>query len=128
MRYLTLAEILEIHKSVIHQSGGSAGILNVGALESATAQPRMAFGGKELYPSLAEKAAALGYSIIQNHPFIDGNKRVGHAAMETYLVMNGHQITAPIEDQYSVILRVAAGEIKREDFTAWLRERIASTT
>ena len=71
MRYLTLSEALELHRRVVGQSGGALGILNLGALESALAQPRMTFGGKELYPFIEEKAAALGHSLIQNHPVVD---------------------------------------------------------
>ncbi len=93
-------------------------------LESALAQPRMTFGGEDLYPSLVEKAAALGFSLVMNHPFVDGNKRVGHAAMETFLVLNGYEIQASVDDQEEVILRLAAGELDRPTFTAWLRERL----
>ena len=71
-------------RRIIGQSGGALGILNLSALESALAQPRMTFGGKELYPSIIDKASALGYSSIQNHPFLDGNKRTGHAAMGSF--------------------------------------------
>ena len=89
-------------------------------LESALAQPRMTFGGQELYPSLADKAAALGFSLVCNHPFIDGNKRVGHAAMETFLVLNGWELAAGVDEQEQVILRLAAGSLPREEFTAWV--------
>jgi death-on-curing protein len=75
MRYLTIAEVLETYQRVMQQTGGLVGIRDLGALESAIAQPYMTFGGNELYPSLAEKAAALGFSLIQNHPFADGIKR-----------------------------------------------------
>lgn len=78
--YLTLIEVLELHRKILEQSGGTAGIRDIGLLESAITQPRMMFGGEDLYPSLLEKAAALGFSIIMNHPFVDGNKRTGHAA------------------------------------------------
>lgn len=88
MRYLTLREILEIYQRVMQQSGGLVGIRDLGALESAVAQPRMTFGGAELYPTLVEKAASLGFSLIQNHPFVDGNKRTAHATLETFLVLN----------------------------------------
>jgi len=81
MRYLTLDEVLELHRRIIKQSSGSAGITNQGTLESALAQPRMTFGGEELYPTIVGKASALGFSLIKNHPFIDGNKRIGHAPM-----------------------------------------------
>ena len=126
MRYLTLSEALELHDRVIAQSGGALGILNLGALESALAQPRMTFGGKELYSSVVEKATALGYSLIQNHPFLDGNKRTGHAAMEVFLFLNGFEITASVDEQERAILQVASGEIDREAFTAWLRDHVAT--
>lgn len=80
------------------QSGGAVGVLNLPALESALAQPRMTFGGEDLYPTLVEKAAALGHSLIANHPFVDGNKRTGHAAMEVFLMVNGCEIQASVKD------------------------------
>ncbi len=89
MRYLALDEILELYRRIIEQTGGSSGIRDAGALESAVAQPRMTFGGEDLYPTIIEKASALGFSLINNHPFIDGNKRLGHAAIETFLVAAG---------------------------------------
>jgi death-on-curing protein len=92
IRYLTLEEVLELHRLALEQSGGLDGVRELGGLESAVAQPQMAFGGQELYPSLAEKAAALGFSLVCNHPFMDGNKRIGHAAMETFLVLNGWEL------------------------------------
>lgn len=120
MRYLTLNQVLQLHEHVIAQSGGSAGIRELGGVESAIAQPRMTFGGNELYPTLAEKAAALGFSIIQNHPFIDGNKRTGHAAMEIFLLLNGFEIDASVDEQEQVILQVASGQRNRSEFTDWV--------
>jgi death-on-curing protein len=124
MHYLSLAEVLELHRQIIEQSGGARGLLDLRALESALAQPRMTFDGAELYPSIVEKASALGFSVIKNHPFVDGNKRTGHAAMETFLVLNGYEIRASVDDQEQVILRVAAGEMARQEFTAWLRAHV----
>lgn len=124
MRYLTIDEVLEIYSRVMQQAGGTVGVRDIGALESAVAQPRMTFDGEELYPTIVEKASTLGFSLIQNHPFIDGNKRTGHAAMETFLVLNGHEITATIDEQVKIILQVAASEVKREVFTEWLRAHI----
>jgi len=124
MRYLTLSEVLELHRHLIQTFGGADGIRDIGGLESAIAQPRMTFGGEELYPTIIEKSVAIGYSIIKNHPFVDGNKRVGHAAMEVFLVLNGHEITAQVDEQEKVILRVASGEISREELEDWLRANI----
>lgn len=124
MRYLTLSEVLEIYRRVIQQSGGTMGIRDLGALESAIAQPRMTFGGEELYPTLVEKAAALAFLLIQNHPFVDGNKRTAHAAMETFLVLNGCEIGATVDEQEQVILQVASREMERNAFTDWLRIHI----
>ena len=120
MRYLTLNELLQLHRHLIEQSGGSTGIHSMGALESALAQPHMTFGGQDLYPTLVEKAAALGFSLIRNHPFVDGNKRVGHAAMEVFLILNGYEIDASVDEQEQIILQLAAGKLERKAFTEWL--------
>ncbi|WP_256874969.1 type II toxin-antitoxin system death-on-curing family toxin [Nostoc sp. C052] len=109
--------VLELYHRIVEQSGGSAGISNMGGLESAIAQPQMTFAGEELYPTIAEKASALGFSLIKNHPFIDGNKRVGHAAMEVFLVLNSFEINATVDKQEQVILQVASGELGRDEFT-----------
>jgi death-on-curing protein len=124
MRYLTVEEVLELHRLALEQSGGLAGVRDLGGLDSALAQPQMAFGGQELYPSLADKAAALGFSLVCNHPFVDGNKRVGHAAMETFLVLNGWELVAGVDEQEQVILRLAAGTLPRDEFTAWVQSHL----
>src|SRR5439155_24803806 len=96
------------------------------ALESAVAQPHMTFGGEELYPTVVEKASALGFSLVMNmnHPFVDGNKRIGHAAMETFLVLNGFEINASVDEQERVISQLAASELDRDEFTKWLHVHI----
>jgi death-on-curing protein len=127
MRHLALAEMLALHRMVIEQAGGSSGLRDLGALESAVAQPRMTFDGADLYPSLIEKAAALCFSLVKNHPFVDGNKRVGHAAMETLLVLNGCEIDASTDEQERLVLSLAAGQLSREDLVEWLREHIRAT-
>jgi death on curing protein len=124
MRYLTLEEILSLHAKVLIQSGGSPGLRDRGALESAVAQPEMSFGGEDLYPTIAEKAGALGHSLIQNHCFVDGNKRVGHAAMEVFLVLNGYEIEATIDEQEQIVMGVASGQIYRAAFSEWLKQHI----
>lgn len=124
MRYLTVGEVLEIYSQVMRQSGGGVGILDLGALESAVAQPRMTFNGEELYPTIVEKASALGFSLIQNHPFVDGNKRAGHAAMESFLMFNGYEISASVDEQVEIILGVASGKVERVAFTEWLKNHV----
>ncbi len=124
MRYISLSEVLELHQRIIEESGGSTGLRDLGGLESAIAQPHMTFGGRDLYPTLIEKAAALCFSLVQNHPFIDGNKRVGHAAMEIMLILNGYEIYASVDDQEQIILGLASGDISRDKLIEWLTAHI----
>jgi len=124
MRYLTIEEVLELHRLTLEQAGGGEGVRDLGSLESAVAQPHMTFGGQELYPTVLEKAVALAFSLIKNHPFVDGNKRVGHAAMETFLVLNGYELNAGVDEQERVILGVAAGTVGREEFAEWVQAHL----
>lgn len=128
MKNLTAEQVIETHRHLIDQTGGSHGIRDQGAIESSVAQPQMSFGGQDLYPTITEKAAALGFSLIQNHPFVDGNKRVGHAAMEMFLFLNGHEIQATLDEQEKMILGVAAGKVSREAFVAWIQDNIHDAT
>ena len=124
MRFLTLGEVLALHRRIAAESGGGRGVRDLGALESAVAQPRMTFDGRELYATLPEKAAALGFSLISNHPFVDGNKRTGHAALELMLILNGFELVASVDSAEQKILQVAAGEATREDLLAWISDHI----
>ncbi len=124
MQLLTLEQIVTLHQRIIDQSGGARGIRNQAGLESALAQPRLSYANQELYPTFIEKVAALGFSLLNNHPFVDGNKRIGHAAMEVTLLMNGYEIQANVDDQESVILAVAASNMTRQAFLAWLQGHI----
>ncbi len=124
MRYLNLIEVLELHRLILEQSGGLGGVRELGGLESALAQPRMTFGGQELYATLIAKAAALGFSLVSNHPFVDGNKRIGHATMETFLVLNGEELNTDVDEQEQTILQLAAGKLSREDFTGWVTSHL----
>ena len=127
IRYLTLIEVLELHRRILEQSGGALSIRDMGLLESAIAQPRMTFGGEDLYPSLLEKAAALGFSIIMNHPFVDGNKRTGHAATETFLVLNGLEINASVDEQERMVMAIASSKQEREVFVEWLQQNTTAS-
>ena len=124
MRYLTLGEVVELQRLLLQATGGAPGIRDFGALESAVAQPKATFGGVYLYPTLIEKGAALCLALVQGHPFVDGNKRVGHAAMETFLVLNGTEIDAPIDEQERLMLDLAAGRLDRSQLTDWLRQHL----
>lgn len=124
MRHLSLAEVLELHQRVLEQTGGVSGVRDLGGLKSALGQPWMTFGGEDLYRDLPAKAAALGFSLIQNHPFVDGNKRTGHAALEAFLMLNGFELAATIDDAEGVVLAIATGQLTRDGLAEWVRNRI----
>lgn len=128
MRYLSLREILELHDKLIEVTGGARGIRDIRALESAINQPRLTFNWSDLYPDILAKAAALCFFLVMNHPFVDGNKRIGHAAMETFLILNGFEIEASIDEQEKIILDLASGRLSREEFTAWLNKHVIHIT
>ena len=121
MRFLSIVEVLDLHERLLADSGGAPGVRDLGALESAVSQPHATFGGLDLYPDLVTKAAALCYSLIMNHAFVDGNKRVGHAAMETFLVLNGCELQCGVDEQEQIVLQLAAGDLSRNAFTEWVR-------
>lgn len=84
----------------------------------------MTFGGVDRYPSLADKTTAYLFSIVMNHAFVDGNKRIGHAAAETFLVLNGYELDAAIDDAERTILELAAGGLTREQLREWVNDHI----
>ena len=124
MRYLTLGEVLELHRRIVKQSGGAEGVRELGGIQSALAQPQMTFAGQELYPTIESKAATICFSLVMNHPFVDGNKRIGHAAMETFLVLNGFELRADVDDAERLLLRLAAGQLTRDEFLDWISAHI----
>jgi death-on-curing protein len=128
MRYLSLSEILELHERIISSSGGSHGIRDIKTLESSINQPRQTFNQNDLYPDTVSKAAALCFFLAKNHPFIDGNKRVGHAAMETFLILNGYEITAGVDEQEQIILELVSGNTTLQKFTEWLNNHKSHIT
>lgn len=125
IRYLSLKDVLELHRLVLRQTGGLDGVRDFGGLESAIAQPHMSFGGHDLYPCLPTKAAALGFSLVSNHPFLDGNKRVGHLAMEMFLVLNGQELMAGVDEQEGIMTRLASGDLSREELAEWVRSKMS---
>lgn len=128
MRYLSISDILEIHDRIISTSGGLRGIRNLNSLESAINQPRQTFDQKDLYPDIITKASALCFSLVLNLPFIDGNKRVGHAAMEIFLVLNGYEIISNVDEQEHLMLELAAGKTSRSSFLEWFKNHIRHIT
>lgn len=124
IRYLTVREVLRLHRLVLEQSGGSEGIRDRGALESAVAQPMATFGGEDLYDTISKKATALAYSLVRNHAFVDGNKRIGHAAMEVFVTLNGFTIIADVDEQEEVFLSLADGSLTREELIEWVEAHL----
>lgn len=126
MRYLNVPEVLTIYAEIVSASRVErADIQNVNGLESALAQPQQTFDGSDLYPSIEEKAAALLYSLCQNHPFTDGNKRCAFIATRTFLRLNGFDIDS--SDDYVVaefMYAVARGEIPTSKIAEWVKERL----
>ena len=128
MERLSFSELLTLHEAIIAQSGGSRGVRDEQLLRSALDQPFQTFSHQDLYPTITHKAAVLGFSLINNHGFVDGNKRIGHAAMETFLLMNGYEIHAGEDEQEAIVLAVAASEMKLDRFTDWLMEVVSVIT
>jgi len=121
--YLSLDQILALHKAQIDEYGGAHGVRERGGLESAIARPRMTFGGEDLYPGIADKGAALWHSLVMNHPFVDGNKRIGAMAAEFFLGLNGIDLLAGDEELVDTTMAVARGEMSAEALAIWIRQR-----
>lgn len=119
--YLAVEQILFIHMRLIAETGGGPGLRDLALLASAVARPRATFDGADLYPDLYSKAAALLDSLIRNHPFVDGNKRVGITAAGLFLRRNGRRLTASNAELEQFTLQVARSELTFEAIAAWLR-------
>jgi death-on-curing protein len=119
--FLTLEEVVAIHRDQIVRYGGSAGVRDWGLLKSAAAMPAAAFGGQFLHADLCEMAAAYLFHLVQNHPFIDGNKRVGAVAADVFLSLNGMTLTASEDDYAELVLAVARGEMSKSAAAEFLR-------
>jgi death-on-curing protein len=125
VRYLTVPEALMIYAEVITASRvTSADVQNLPGLESALAQPKQTFDGKDLYPRIEQKAAALLYSLCQNHPFTDGNKRVAFIAANVFLRRNGFDLDVEVNDAIEFMYSVARGELSVEMVAAWIAARL----
>jgi death-on-curing protein len=118
----TKEEVLLIHTEVIKVHGGANGVRDIGGLESAIARQFQTYGGEYLYTSSFERAAAIGESIIINHPFVDGNKRTGYVLMETTLRLGAIKINAADEELYSFVINISTGTIHFDEIVSWLKE------
>jgi len=122
VKYLTTEQVLFIHSRLIDKTGGSHGIRDLGLLQSAVSRPRATFGGRELYPDIFQKAAALIESLTKNHPFIDGNKRTAIASAGIFLEKNGYLLETTQEELERFARRLAAGKVSFEDAVKWFRK------
>jgi death-on-curing protein len=119
---ISIKETEEIHKLVIEMFGGSHGIRDYNALDSALARSFQTFDNKDLYPGTIQKAASLIESILINHPFIDGNKRTGYVLLRLFLIQNGIDIQATQEEKYEFVIGIASGKRKYEEILDWLQQ------
>ena len=117
---LSKSQILLIHDQLISETGGSSGLRDEGMLDSALNAPFQTFGGDDVYPSLQKKAARLCFGLVKNHPFVDGNKRIGAHAMLVFLALNGIELQHTQSELSDVILQLAAGEIEATDLLRWI--------
>lgn len=120
MKTLNKAQILMLHDQLVAETGGSPGLRDDDMLESALAAPFQSFCETELYPSLPQKAARLCFGLVKNHPFVDGNKRIGAHAMLVFLAINGVYLSYTQQELLDVILLLAAGEIGYDELLKWI--------
>ena len=122
--FLTLDEVMALHADQIAHYGGRPGVRDLGLLESALAMPRTTFGRVHVHPSLPEMAAAYLFHLVGNHPFVDGNKRVGLVAAIAFLGLNGLWLEADPDELAELVLRTARGEASKAELAEFIRERV----
>ncbi len=120
MTILSKEQIILLHAQIIAATGGSDGLRDEDLLESAINAPFQAFDGKEAYPSIQQKAARLGFGLIQNHAFIDGNKRIGVHAMLVFLALNKIELSYTQKELSDIIIQVASGKSEFDDLLQWI--------
>ena len=121
MKFLTLSEVLEIHRDQISRYGGTIGIRDIELLKSALGIPMATYSGEFLHTDVYEMAAAYLFHLVKNHPFLDGNKRVGAVAALVFLLLNGHDFNAPEDDFAEMVLSIARGEIDKAEVAVFIR-------
>ena len=120
MKRLSIPQIVMMHSALIKETGGLDGIRDENLLDSAVNAPFQTFGGEYVYKTLEAKAARLGYSLVKNHPFVDGNKRIGMLAMLVFLEINGIELTCSDQDIIETGLKLAAGEMGDKQRWEWI--------
>jgi len=120
--YLKKHQVLAMHEYLIRKYGGSMGLRDEGLLESALAQPRQSAFGEDIYPDVFSKAAAYGFGLSENQPFVDGNKRVAVSVMGTFLVANRYRLTCTSYELYQTIMKLANKTISKKQLAAWLKK------
>ncbi|MDO8486855.1 MAG: type II toxin-antitoxin system death-on-curing family toxin [Candidatus Curtissbacteria bacterium] len=122
MKYLTPQDVIQIHYELVEATGGLQGLRDLGLLESAVLRPESSFGGKDLYPNLILKAAALMHSLLLNHVFADGNKRTATVSMIEFLITNGKKFEATNREIVNFALWVENKKPKLEEIAAWIKK------
>jgi death-on-curing protein len=125
--YLSVEQVRALHADQVRVYGGARGLRDKGALESALARPAMTFGGEDLYDDLASKASALMHSLVLNHPFLDGNKRVAVHAAILFVELNGETFLATPGELVEMTIAVAEGNVAVQALTIWFRQRLRAT-
>ena len=125
MRRIPVEEVIYMHSELVKATGGSDGVRDMGLLESAVNAPFQSFGGCDVYPTIFEKAARLGFGLSQNHAFIDGNKRIAAQAVLTFLALNGIEIDCTEFELFSLFYKLAASEVTFDGLTDWLKNHAA---
>jgi len=128
VRFLSLEQVLAIHADQVHRYGGDPGVRDLGLLQSAIAMPRAMFGGQYLHPALHEMASGYLFHLTQNHPFLDGNKRIGLAAAIAFLALNDTWLECEPAELVEMVLQVARGEIGKPEIAVFLRGRCVPFT
>lgn len=120
--FLNLAEVLEIHQDQVARYGGAPGIRDAGLLKSALGMPATTYRGQFLHSDICEMAAAHLFHLVINHPFVDGNRRVGLVAALVFLLLNGYELNAPEDDLHDLVLSVAQGRLGKSDVAVFIRQ------
>jgi death on curing protein len=124
IKFLSEEDVIAIHRNTIQTEGGGDGVRDIGLMHAAVSMPRQSFAGEYLHPDIPSMAAAYHFHLAQNHPFVDGNKRVSIAGALLFLRANGYAVNATEDDLYDITIRVASGQIDKRALTNWCRERI----